>query len=191
MRDVYEEVRSKNLDFSAVGRTIPDPFFESKEQHNLIGVANVFLDVLFHGVKLDYPVPIISQQGEVSGRLHVEIQRTSGSLDVVAMDEDEEYGEEIDSNDNQVTCKLNIRAATGLPPSLSQFVFCQYRFPGEEEITTVPPVFTPNPKATNGKLETSVNFKFDHLREVGVSVTEEMVEHCTEGALSIEVYGHR
>ena len=37
--------------------------------------------------------------------------------------------------------------ATGLPPSLSQFVFCQYRFPGEEEISTVPPVFTPNPKA--------------------------------------------
>ena len=48
MREVYEEVRSKNLDFSAVGRTIPDPFFETKEQHNLIGVANVFLDVLFH-----------------------------------------------------------------------------------------------------------------------------------------------
>ena len=48
MREVYEEVRGKNLDFSAVGRTIPDPFFETKEQHNLIGVANVFLDVLFH-----------------------------------------------------------------------------------------------------------------------------------------------
>ena len=43
--------------------------------------------------------------------------------------------------------KTNISGATGLPPSLSQFVFCQYRFPGEEEISTVPPVFTPNPKA--------------------------------------------
>ena len=43
--------------------------------------------------------------------------------------------------------RTNISGATGLPPSLSQFVFCQYRFPGEEEISTVPPVFTPNPKA--------------------------------------------
>lgn len=36
-----------------------------------------------------------------------------------------------------------------------------------------------------------MNFKFDHLREISVMVTEEMVEHCTDGALSIEVYGHR
>lgn len=42
-----------------------DPFFESQENHTLIGVANVFLEVLFHDVKLDYHVPIISQQGEV------------------------------------------------------------------------------------------------------------------------------
>lgn len=42
-----------------------DPFYESQENHNLIGVANVFLDFLFHDVKLDYQVPIISQQGEV------------------------------------------------------------------------------------------------------------------------------
>lgn len=42
-----------------------DPFFESQQNHNLIGVANVFLEVLFHGVRLDYHVPIISQQGEV------------------------------------------------------------------------------------------------------------------------------
>ena len=42
-----------------------DPFYESQENHHLIGVANVFLECLFHDVKLDYQVPIISQQGEV------------------------------------------------------------------------------------------------------------------------------
>ena len=42
-----------------------DPFYESQENHTLIGVANVFLACLFHDVKLDYHVPIISQQGEV------------------------------------------------------------------------------------------------------------------------------
>ena len=43
-----------------------DPFYESQENHNLIGVANIFLKALFYDVKLDYQVPIISQQGEVS-----------------------------------------------------------------------------------------------------------------------------
>ena len=44
---------------------VGDPFYESQENHNLIGVANIFLECLFHNVKLDYHVPIISQQGEV------------------------------------------------------------------------------------------------------------------------------
>lgn len=48
-----------------------DPFYETQENHNLIGVANVFLEALFHDVKLDYHTPIISQQGEVAGRLQV------------------------------------------------------------------------------------------------------------------------
>lgn len=31
-------------------------------------MANIFLECLFHDVKLQYAVPIISQQGEVRGR---------------------------------------------------------------------------------------------------------------------------
>lgn len=57
-----------------------DPFYESQENHNLIGVANIFLEVLFHDVKLDYHTPIISQQGEVAGRLQVEISKIAGQL---------------------------------------------------------------------------------------------------------------
>lgn len=45
-----------------------DPFYEAQENHNLIGVANVFLECLFCDVKLQYAVPIISQQGEVRTR---------------------------------------------------------------------------------------------------------------------------
>lgn len=44
-----------------------DPFYEAQENHNLIGVANIFLECLFHDVRLQYAVPIISQQGEVRG----------------------------------------------------------------------------------------------------------------------------
>lgn len=50
-----------------------DPFFENQANHSLIGVANVFLEVLFHDVTLDYQTPIINQQGEVTGRLQVRI----------------------------------------------------------------------------------------------------------------------
>ncbi len=34
-------------------------------------------------------------------------------------------------------------------------------------------------------------FRFDHVQEFVLPVTEELLDHCAEGALSIEVYGHR
>ena len=57
-----------------------DPFYENTESHNLIGVANLFLSCLTHDIAFDYYTPIISQQGEVAGRLQVQIQRTEGSF---------------------------------------------------------------------------------------------------------------
>ena len=62
------------------GSVRSDPFYESQENHNLIGVANIFLSALFHDVPLEYAVPIISQQGEVAGRLYVELARVSGTF---------------------------------------------------------------------------------------------------------------
>ena len=43
-------------------------------------MANIFLSVLFHDVNLDYHTPIISQQGEVAGRLQIEIQKVAGNI---------------------------------------------------------------------------------------------------------------
>lgn len=78
MRDLYEETaRYDPYEYELKGS---DPFYESQENHNLIGVANVFLEVLFHDVTLDYHTPIISQQGEVAGRLQVEISRVQGKF---------------------------------------------------------------------------------------------------------------
>ena len=76
MRELYEELKSRGLepDSVEIGQTYPDPFCESSENHNLIGVANVFLSVLFNDVCLDYHTPIISQQGEVAGRLQVGLE---------------------------------------------------------------------------------------------------------------------
>lgn len=67
MREMYDEQQNNPL----AECSSADPFYESQENHNLIGVANIFLDCLFHDVRLNYHIPIISQQGEVSGRLQV------------------------------------------------------------------------------------------------------------------------
>ena len=203
MREVYEDVKSKNSSFQDVGETCPDPFYETTENHNLIGVANIFLDVLFHDVRLDYQTPIISQHGEVAGRLHMEIERISGSLQCDnkfngSRDQSFEVGDgnkdQINSDGQQsssITCRLTIKSATGIPPSLSQFVFCQYMFWGDQELIVVPPRINPGAPVGRLKANDPANFSFEHSREIVVQVTEEFMEHCAEGALSIEVYGHK
>ena len=89
---------------------------------------------------------------------------------------------------------MTIKGSAGLPPSLSHFVFCQYMFWGDPDLTVVPPVVNPdiNPGLGRGGLrkseeEDSASFRFDHSREITVPITEEFIEHCSEGALSIEV----
>lgn len=178
MREVYEEVKGKNLSFKDVGKDLPDPFYETTENLNLIGVANIFLDVLFHDVCLAYHTPIISQQGEVAGRLSVEIERTTGAL----VQQTPECPDPSEPASSTVAVRLTVRAATGLAPSLAHQVLCQYMFWGDGDITTVQPV------AQNSN---SNIVSFEHRREIQVSVSEEFLEHCSEGALSIEVYGHR
>ncbi|XP_006822605.2 kinesin-like protein KIF13A [Saccoglossus kowalevskii] len=200
MRDMYEERKERGLPLKDTGVPISgDPFYESQENHNLIGVANIFLEVLFHDVRIEYAVPIINQQGEVSGRLHVELQRISGpSLDWTpdsdcstdsggfeVLGEVEPEGLSIGS---QLTCRLKISHASGLPPSLANFVFCQYTFWGEEDYCVVPPVVK---QVTTRRKIPEYSMKFDHVREYTVNVTEEFIEHALEGSLAVEVWGHR
>lgn len=73
MREMYDDWKEKGVTDNEDDKK--DPFYETQEDHNLIGVANIFLDALFHDVKLDYHTPIISQQGEVAGRLQVRTKK--------------------------------------------------------------------------------------------------------------------
>lgn len=158
-------------------------------------MANIFLEILFHDVKLDYHTPIISQQGEVAGRLQVEIQRIDGqmpqdrmceSISESSSDSRDEYDDgNGDHLTNQITCRVSIKSASGLPLSLSNFVFCQYTFWGHQE--TVVPVIN----AETTSRDQNMIFKFDHTKDFTVILNEEFLEHCIEGALSIEVWGHR
>ncbi|XP_046384192.1 kinesin-like protein KIF13A isoform X3 [Ischnura elegans] len=240
-----EGVQNSGLIGSIVSKEL-DPFYESQENHNLIGVANVFLEVLFHDVQLDYHTPIISQQGEVAGRLQVELCRIAGVFPQDRMCEtasdssgdsnsNGSSGREDDNynGNNQITVRVTIKQASGLPPSLSNFVFCQYNMWGYSDSIVVPPAVHPGdvslpppvqnninsplqsstaqtPTAANASIlsesrtlsrsgsNTSTNnnrdsmaFRFDHTKDFTIVTSEEFVEHCTEGALSIEVWGHR
>ncbi|CAG9581724.1 unnamed protein product [Danaus chrysippus] len=226
MRDMYDDWRRRrdhdDLEAVPIDPETPtdqkdkslDPFYESQENHNLIGVANIFLEALFHDVTLDYHTPIISQQGEVAGRLQVEISRVSGQFpqDRICEAASDSSGdmrdddEPLDPAAQQVTIRVVIKQASGLPPSLSNYVFCQYSVWGGGEPVVVPlhvsadcpppsppsPAAAPSPSTQNtSPRHQLLTFRFDHKRDFTIPLTEEFIEHCAEGALSIEVWGHR
>ncbi|XP_061572677.1 kinesin-like protein KIF13A isoform X3 [Cololabis saira] len=181
-----------------------DPFYEAHENHNLIGVANIFLECLFHDVKLQYAIPIISQQGEVAGRLHVELMRVSGTLPerLSGGDDSSENSSEsscyevMDTNGEivhmakRLTCRVRIREATGLPLNLSNFVFCQYTFWEHGEPTVAPPMVSPDQPSPRSP-DAQFVVQFDHCKDYIVHVSDEFLEFISDGALAIEVWGHR
>ncbi|KAF5284466.1 hypothetical protein FQA39_LY17041 [Lamprigera yunnana] len=199
MRDMYDERREKGIPLDeSIALNAIDPFYESQENHNLIGVANIFLEALFHDVKLDYHTPIISQQGEVAGRLQVELSRVAGVLPQDRICEagsdnscDSSQEDDDSSNGSYVTCRVHIKQASGLPLSLSHFVFCQYNFWSHPDLIAVAPTVELHQNIQHTGQKDSMSIKFDHVFDFNVPITEEFLEHCAEGALSIEVWGHR
>uniref|UniRef100_A0A803SR42 Kinesin motor domain-containing protein n=1 Tax=Anolis carolinensis TaxID=28377 RepID=A0A803SR42_ANOCA len=168
-----------------------DPFYDEQENHSLIGVANVFLESLFYDVKLQYAVPIINQKGEVAGRLHVEVVRVSGEIgERIAGGEDSmESFSENDLQENKLVCMIKILQATGLPQHLSNFVFCKYTFWDQMEPVTVAPEMDPSLSPVSKEPRCMV--VFDHCNELSVNITDDFMEYLSDGALAIEVYGHK
>nr|XP_045365535.1 kinesin-like protein KIF13A isoform X4 [Camelus bactrianus] len=203
MRDLYQEWKERVPEVKRLYGKRGDPFYEAQENHNLIGVANVFLECLFCDVKLQYAVPIISQQGEVAGRLHVEVMRVTGAVPerVVEDDSSENSSESgslevVDSSGEiihrvrKLTCRVKIKEATGLPLNLSNFVFCQYTFWDQCESTVAAPVVDPEVPSPQSK-DAQYTVTFSHCKDYVVNVTEEFLEFISDGALAIEVWGHR
>uniref|UniRef100_A0A7N8X7A9 Kinesin family member 13A n=1 Tax=Mastacembelus armatus TaxID=205130 RepID=A0A7N8X7A9_9TELE len=190
MRDHYrdwKEATSKHC----------DPFYEAQENHNLIGVANIFLECLFQDVKLQYAVPIISQQGEVAGRLHVELMRVSGAVperlsggDDSSENSSESSCYEVMDTNGEIVHMVRIREATGLPLNLSNFVFCQYTFWEHGEPTVAPPMVSPDRPSPRSP-DAQFTVQFNHCKDYVVHVTDEFLEFISDGALAIEVWGHR
>nr|XP_013999167.1 unnamed protein product [Salmo salar] len=182
MRELYQEWKDHDED-NPVMRSYfkrADPFFDEQENHSLIGVANVFLACLFYDVKLQYAVPIINQKGEVAGRLHVEVWRGSEGLEETTAD----------GETRKMECVVRILQATGLPRHLGNFVFCQYHFWGQDEPVFIAPEMEPSPPSATSK-EPLCTVLFDSSKEMEVCVSEEFVEFVAEGAVAIEVFGHK
>ncbi|XP_054844262.1 kinesin-like protein KIF13B isoform X2 [Eublepharis macularius] len=193
MRDLYQEWKDCEED-NMVMRSYfrrADPFYDEQENHSLIGVANVFLNSLSHDVKLQYAVPIINQKGEVAGRLHVEVVRVSGEIGerIAGGDDSLEASTENDLQEQKVVCMIKILQATGLPQHLSNFVFCKYSFWDQLEPVTVAPEVDPSLSPVSKEPRCMV--VFDHCNEFTVNVTEDFLEYLYDGALAIEVYGHK
>ncbi|XP_060610644.2 kinesin-like protein KIF13B isoform X2 [Anolis sagrei] len=193
MRDLYQEWKDceeDNLVMRAYFRRA-DPFYDEQENHSLIGVANVFLESLFFDVKLQYAVPIINQKGEVAGRLHVEVVRVSGEIGerIAGGDDSMENFSENDLQENKLVCMIKILQATGLPQHLSNFVFCKYSFWDQLEPVTVAPEMDPSLSPVSKEPRCMV--VFDHCNELSVNITDDFMEYLSDGALAIEVYGHK
>ncbi len=228
-----------------------DPFYELQENHLLVGVANIFLEVLMQDVLLDYQVPIISQQGEVAGRLAVEFGRIEGHFGERIADAAEQAsdsgseegggGSAASSNNstdgashlafsevttisspnsrtpppplrpNQIRVRLSVKHARGLPAELSNFVFCQYSIWGYPDLIAVPCTAVEAGDSVGDQSDRSKSgvtlggsttgnskgnpdekiFLFANSRDFTITLSEEFLEHCADGALSIEVWGHR
>ncbi|XP_053194537.1 kinesin-like protein KIF13B isoform X1 [Scomber japonicus] len=195
MRELYQEWQDYQLHDhdNPVMRSYfrrADPFFDEQENHSLIGVANVFLSCLFYDVKLQYAVPIINQKGEVAGRLHVEVVRVGGGLEDNMAGGDEPDNNQDEIQDRKLVCMIKILQATGLPQYLSNFVFCQYSFWDQTEPIIVAPEVDPSSSSPSTK-DPHCMVVFDSCKELAVSVSEDFIEYLTEGAVAIEVYGHR
>uniref|UniRef100_A0A8C4F9P0 Kinesin family member 13A n=1 Tax=Dicentrarchus labrax TaxID=13489 RepID=A0A8C4F9P0_DICLA len=173
-----------------------DLFYEAQENHNLIGVANIFLECLFHDVKLQYAVPIISQQGEVAGRLHIELMRVSGAVperlsggDDSSENSSESSCYEVMDTNGEIVHMVRVREATGLPLNLSNFVFCQYTFWEHGEPAVAPPMVSPDRPSPRSP-DAQFTVQFDHCK-VSETVLLIFLEFISDGALAIEVWGHR
>ena len=194
MREVHQQVKDGIGTVRDIGSRLKDPFFDEIESHALVGVANLYLSVLFHDIAFEHYAPIITQDGKVAGKLLMQIKRIEGNLPNDRLghcDQDSESTSTVVSEDNRSSVGLQIKiiAAVGIPPALSHFLFCQYKFFRDEEFTVVPSLVESRHVRTK-KVDT-VDFRFQHERTVNVPVDEYFVEYCEAGCLSVEVYGHK
>lgn len=80
--------------------------------------------------------------------------------------------EEEEQGSSQVTIRVHIKQATGLPISLAHFVFCQYSFWNHPD-----PIVVPDATDSHGQKQPTT-VKFGHTHDFTVNLSEEFMDHC-------------
>uniref|UniRef100_A0A2R8ZDP7 Kinesin family member 13A n=1 Tax=Pan paniscus TaxID=9597 RepID=A0A2R8ZDP7_PANPA len=182
MRDLYQEWKEKVPEAKRLYGKRGDPFYEAQENHNLIGVANVFLECLFCDVKLQYAVPIISQQGEVAGRLHVEVMRVTGAVPERVVEDDS-------SENSSESGSLEVVDSSGEIIHRVKKLTCRAHI---NDLFHAKPFYKKSYESFSSRVVKHNSCAFPHLsQDYVVNVTEEFLEFISDGALAIEVWGHR
>ena len=88
----------------------------------------------------------------------------------------------------KLVVQVTVVEASGLPVAYSHNLFCRYKFWGQEDSLIILPQLPP----TRQEATTQDNIHhFNHTHNFSVEVTEEFLEYVNEGALAVEVWGHR
>ncbi|XP_065063038.1 kinesin-like protein KIF13B isoform X4 [Rhopilema esculentum] len=189
MRDLYQQTVMESSASPDSDSFDDDGLFYEVECHTLIGVATIWLECLFESVPLDYAAPIISQQGEVCGKLMVDIRRLHDGSD----SESQSSGDSESDVEQQfevgrtIQVQVTIHEATGLPPTLCNYVFCQYNL-YDQPLTVVPPI---NVAVSADGVPKSNAMQFKHSQIFNFEINDDFLEYISESSLAIEVYGNR
>uniref|UniRef100_A0A452QKI1 Kinesin family member 13A n=1 Tax=Ursus americanus TaxID=9643 RepID=A0A452QKI1_URSAM len=184
MRDLYQEWKEK----------IPE--VKETKGCSVARGSGSMLSVLGQAVpRMPINPQALGSLPQVAGRLHVEVMRVTGAVPERGSLEVVDSSGEVIHRVRKLTCRVKIKEATGLPLNLSNFVFCQYTFWDQCESTVAAPVVDPevSGNVTHCPVHDSCCFSLaPHLpQDYVVTVTEELLEFLSDGALAIEVWGHR
>ena len=112
---------------------------------------------------------------------------TESSIDDVDNWEVPEEIEDLKPSSN-LSVKVSVIEASGLPAAYSHNLFCQYKFWGQEDALIIPPLITTGSQ----DVPTPVGVhQFQHSQIFNVEVNDEFLDYLQEGALAVEVWGHR
>ena len=168
------------------------------DNYELIGVANIFLEVLYYDVKLIYAAPIISQHGKIVGKIHFDIEKISGNFpkdrdaDAYDSDQEKDSAEDDDRSRNRIIqYRVRIHEASGISPVYANDVYCSYHPWDSPEMVTIKSVYTGLSLENVNKNQVTSSIIFNHSQEFQAEISEDFMEHCLSGAISIEVYGLR
>lgn len=118
-------------------------------------------------VMFEYFVPVISQQGEIVGKLKVRLQRLPNETET---DSSELHSLNSESS-SHLRFRLSIIEARELTlGNMSNLLYCKYQFWSQPEATMIQSL----DNSTNEK--SVVRFNYEH--EFNVELTEDFLEYC-------------